>query len=229
MRRLSLYLLSAGIWLAACAGPSTPTPTPTPTPDELLDRAGQAVLAMTSAGFALVREGTPAVLDPATGTSFDEVTGQYQAPDRVSATVKVTLFGSVVQLQMLWLPEGNYVTNPLTQAWTDAPVDARFNGAAFFGPDGIGGVLQEGIQNVTLVGVETVEERETYHLKGDADGGQLAPLTGGALAAGTLYPVDVWMEKAASNLVRLHIAEPDGNGWLIDLFGINEPVEIKAP
>jgi len=41
--------------------------------------------------------------------------------------------------------------------------------------------------------------------------------------------VDVWMKTADWYVVRLHITEPDGNGWLIDLFDINEPVEIKAP
>ena len=227
--RLSFLLVLTLIWLAGCGGPSTPPPTPTPTPDEWLDRAGEAALAIKSAQFILIREGTPAVLDPATNTTFTEAAGKYQAPDRVSATVKVTLFGSVVSVQMLWLPEGNYLSNPLTGAFDEAPAEASFNGVAMFAAGGIPGVLKEGIQNATLVGTETIEEVETYHLKGEADGDKLAALTADTLAAGTSYPVDVWMSTTTHNPVRLHIAEPDGNGWMIDLFAFDEPVEINAP
>jgi len=94
---------------------------------------------------------------------------------------------------------------------------------------GIPSVLKDGIQNATLVGTEIIEDVETYHLQGEADGSQLASLAAGVLTAGTLYPVDVWMKSTDWYVVRLHITEPDGNGWLIDLFGINELVEIKAP
>jgi hypothetical protein len=80
-----------------------------------------------------------------------------------------------------------------------------------------------------MVGTETVEDVETFHLKGEADGEKLSVLTAGALDAGTLYPVDVWIDAANYYVARIHVVEPDGNGWLIDLFAINEPVEIKAP
>ena len=33
------------------------------------------------------------------------------------------------------------------------------------------------------------------------------------------------LRKAA----RIHVTEPEGNGWLIELFGTNEPVEIPTP
>lgn len=227
--RLSFLFVLTLIWLAGCGGPSTPPPTPTPTPDEWLDRAGEAALAIKSAQFTLIREGTPAVLDPATNTTFTEAAGKYQAPDRVSATVKVTLLGNTLSVQMLWLPEGNYLSNPLTGAFSEAPAEATFNGVAVFGAGGIPGVLKDGIQNAAMVGTETIEEVETYHLKGEADGEKLAALTAGALAAGTSYLVDVWMNTTTHNPVRLHITEPDGNGWMIDLFAFGEPVEIQAP
>ncbi|HLF01621.1 MAG TPA: LppX_LprAFG lipoprotein [Anaerolineales bacterium] len=218
-------LAIAAALLAACG----PTPTPTPTPDELLDRAGEAVLAMTSAQFALTREGAPAVLDPQTNTTFSEATGQYLAPDRVSATAKVTLFGTVAEIQMLWVPEGVYISNPLTGALTKTTIDTAFNGAAMFGVNGAAAVLKDGLTNVQLVGTEKIDEIDAYHLKGEADGAKLGPLTAGALAADKTYPVDVWMDVATSNLVRIHVAESETDGWLLELFDINVPVEIKAP
>ena len=232
MLKMLFATLTTAIMLVGCTGAVTPTPippTPTPTPDELLDRAAQAVSAMTSAQFSLTREGASAVLDPSTHTIFTEATGQYQAPNRVSASVKVSAGETVFQLEMRWLPEGNYITNPLTQTWTKMPPDFKFNGAAVFGPEGMASVLKDGIENVTLVGAETVEDQEAYHLKGEAAGDKVAPITAGLLSAEASYPVEVWMETSLSNVVRVHIAEPDGSGWVIDLFDINRPVDIKAP
>ncbi len=229
MYKLRVIIASGVVLLVACAAPSAPPPTPTPTPDELLDRAAQAILAMNSAKFQVIRQGTPAVLDPATGITMTEATGQYQAPDRVSASIKVNLFGNVVEIQMLWLPEGNFVTNPLTQAFEPAPAETGFDGADLFTPEGMPSVLQDGLQNVVLVGEEAIEGRQTYHLQGEADGESLASVTAGGLASGTVYPVDIWLDVLESYVVRLEITEPDGNGWLIDFFDINEPVEIQAP
>jgi hypothetical protein len=181
-----------------------------------------------SAQFTLTREGAPVPLDPQTGTAFTEATGHYQAPDRVSASTKVSLGSAVLEIKWLWLPEGNYVTNPLTGGWTTAP-EIAFNGANIFGAAGIAAILKDGLQNITQVGAEKIDETDTLHFKGEADGAQLAALTAGTLTSGTAYPVDVWLLPTTAEVVRVRITEPDGNGWVIDLFALNEPVEIKAP
>jgi hypothetical protein len=184
---------------------------------------------MKSAKFTITREGAPAVLDVTSNMTFTEVTGEYQAPDRVSTQVKVTLFSNVFEIRLLWLPEGNYMSNPLTGRMDHLPDNLAFNGAALFKPAGIPAVLKGGIRNPKLVGMETIGGVAVYHFSGTADGAVLSPLTAGALTAGTLYPVNIWVEKGTFNLVRFHIAEPDGNGWLIDVYDINVPVEILAP
>ena len=130
---------------------------------------------------------------------------------------------------MLWLPEGDFMTNPLTQTFLPTPPELSFDVAALFAPEGFPLVLQEGIQQAEFVASESLEGSEVDHLRGKADGATLAPLTAGALAPGTLYPVDVWMEKSTGNVLRLHITEPNENGWLIDLFEIDVPVEISTP
>jgi hypothetical protein len=207
----------------------TPTPTPTPSPAELLSKSGDAVLAMKFAKFAITREGAPAVLDPTTNMTFTEVTGEYQAPDRVSAQVNVTLLGNVFAIRLLWLPEGNFMSNPITGRMDSLPANTVFNGAALFKPAGIPAVLKGGIQNPKLVGMETIDTVIVYHFSGTSDGAVLSPLTAGALTPGTLYPVNIWVAKSTFNIVRFHIAEPDGNGWQIEVYDINVPVEILAP
>jgi hypothetical protein len=246
MKKICVITLLAILVLAACVNPApnataiptrtstptrtpTPTLTPTPSPAELLAKSADAMLAMKSARFKITREGAPVVFDTVTNMSFTEITGEYQAPDRVSAQINVTIFGNVLQIQVLWLPEGNFITNPLTGRMEPAPANLAFNGAALFQAGGIPAVLRTGIQNPKLAGMETIEGVNTIHIRGEADGAILAPLLAGALESGTLYPVDIWMEKSTYNLIRIHIAEPDGNGWLIDEFDINAAIEINAP
>jgi hypothetical protein len=242
MRKI-LTALTLILLVAACSQAATPktdatprptptatiTPTPTPSPAEILSAAGDAVLAMKSARFTLLREGQPAVFDPGTGMSFSEASGEYQAPDRVHAQVKVSLFGNTLQIEIYWLPEGVFLSNPLTRQFEPAPEDLGFDGAALFGADGMPAVLKEGIQNPQRVGTETIEDVQTIHVSGEADGAVLAPLTAGELQSGTMYPVDVWVDMGTFVPVRLHVAEPDGNGWLIDLYDIDAEIEIQLP
>jgi hypothetical protein len=216
--------------LAACGAPEpTPEPTPTPTPQQMLDRAADAVLALQSAQFRLAREGAPAVLDQATNLTFSEAAGQYQAPDRVAATVKASAFGAVLEVEARWVPEGAFLSNPLTGQFGPAPANLGLNGPAIFGDAGMPAMLRGGVQNLTFVGAETLDGVAVDHLRGQADGGELAALTAGALSPGALYTVDVWLEQATANPVRIHITEPDGSGWVIDLFDFNTPVTIVAP
>ena len=34
-----------------------------------------------------------------------------------------------------------------------------------------------------------------------------------------MYPVDLWIDEKSANPVQIHVTEPEGNGWLIELFG----------
>ena len=233
-----LILLGAACSLAAPSN-STPqptrtptptiTPTPTPSPAQILSKAGEAMLAMKSARFTLVREGDPIVLEATTGMSFNAASGEYQAPDRVHAVVKVGLLGNVLEIEIYWLPEGVFLSNPLTKRFEPAPVDLGFDGAALFQPDGMPGVLNGGIQNPKMAGAENIEGVDTIHIAGQADGKVLAPLTAGALQAGTMYPVDVWVDPTSGYPVRMHVSEPDGSGWQIDLYDFNTGIKVDLP
>ncbi|MBN1440050.1 MAG: LppX_LprAFG lipoprotein [Anaerolineales bacterium] len=207
----------------------TVTLTPTPSPAEILAQAGDAMLAMDSARFLLIREGEPVTLDPATGMTFSEAAGDYQAPDRVRADVKVMLFGNVLQIEVYWLPEGTYLSNPLTRQLVPASDGLGFDGASIFQADGMPAVLRTGIQNPQRVGTEDIEGVAAIHIRGEADGAALAALTAGTLQSGTLYPVDVWVDAAAFVPARVHVAEPGGNGWRIDFYDIDAEIEVQLP
>jgi hypothetical protein len=201
-----------------------------PAPQEYLNRAAEAVLKLKSAQFTLTREGTPAFLDEKNGITFTSAQCSYAAPDRVSCNVKVSSkTGTILQITRVWVPEGTFQSNPLTRQFGKAPADASFNGAVLFARSGIPEILQTSVQKAQMVGPEKIRDRSTLHLKGEVRGDKLNPLMGATVKPELMYPVALWMEEPSAVPVRIHVTEPGGNGWLIELFATNEPVEIPTP
>jgi hypothetical protein len=195
-----------------------------------LNRTADAVLALKSTRFSLKREGTPAVLDEKNAITFTTADCAYSAPDRVSCNVKVALkSGTILQLTRVWVPEGTFQSNPLTRQFGKAPPDANFNGVVLFAKTGIPEILKTAVQKAQVVGREPLQNRQTVHLRGEVSGEKLNPLVGSTLKPDVMYPVDCWIEEQSANVTRIHVTEPEGNGWLIELFGTNEPVDIPTP
>jgi hypothetical protein len=198
--------------------------------DQPLNAAADAILKLKSAQFSLKREGTPAFLDEKNGITFTLAECVYAAPDRVSCNVKISLKnGTILQLTRVWVPEGVFQTNPLTRQFGKAPADSSFNGAALFAKTGIADILRTGTRNTQLVGKEKIQGKDTLHLKGEVSGEKLNPLIGSTLKPDYMHPVDLWMEEQSSRPVQVHVAEPEGKGWLIELFALDEPVDIPTP
>ena len=198
--------------------------------EQYLNAAADAVLNLKSTQFSLKREGTPAFLDEKNGITFTLAECSYAAPDRVSCNVKISLKnGNILQLTRVWVPEGVFQTNPLTRQFGKAPADASFNGAALFAKTGIANILRTATRNPQLVGKEKLQGKDTLHLKGEVSGEKLNPLVGSTLKPEFMHPVDMWMEEKSSRPVQVHVSEPEGNGWLIELFAMNEPVDIPTP
>jgi len=202
------------------------------TPQEHLNSAADAILRLKSAQFTLTREGAPAFLDEKAGITFTVAQCAYAAPDRVSCNVKVSSkTGTVLQLTRVWVPEGTFQSNPLTRQFGKAPPDSSFNGVVLFARTGIPEILQTGVQKPQLVGNETIRSKNTLHFRGEVRGDKLNALigSGSTVKPELMYPVDLWMEDQSANPVRIHVTEPAGNGWLIELSAVNEPVDIPTP
>jgi LppX/LprAFG-like lipoprotein len=199
-------------------------------PQDQLNRAADAVLKLKSAQFTLTREGAPAVLDDKNGTTFTGAQCLYAAPDRVSCNIKIaSKSGIILQLTRVWVPEGAFQSNPLTRQFMKAPADAAFNGAVLFAKTGIPDVLRTSVQKVQIVGTEKIRDKNALHIRGEAKGEKLNPLTGGTLTNEASYPVELWMEDQTANPLRIHVSESGGNGWMVDLFAFNEPVDVPTP
>ena len=219
-----MKLLAAALLCLAAAACAAPPPSPT----ALVERAAAKTAALKSVAFDLVRVGEPVLLDPGSGILFSAAAGEYQAPDRVRARVKITAVGVVVTVEMLWLPEGFYSSNPFTGAFEKQPATPGFDPAALVRSE-IPALLRTELRDLTLVGSEKVGGADAHHLRAQADGAKLRALTGGVVVPGT-HTVDLWIDAATSQLVRLVDTEPAGSaGWRLELSGHDRPVEIKAP
>ena len=220
----AIVLLALGITLSAQAGRGN-----APTQDQL-NRVADAILKLKSAQFTLTREGTPAFLDEKNGVTFTAAQCSYAAPDRVSCNVKIaSKNGTILQLTRVWVPEGTFQSNPLTRQFGKITADTSFNGVLLFAKTGIPEILRTSVQKPQPAGTETIRDKRTLHFKGEVSGEKINPLVGSTLKPELTYPVDLWMEEQSANPVRIHVTEPAGNGWLIDLFAVNEPVDIPTP
>ena len=196
---------------------------------DYLNRTADAILALKSARFTLKREGAPVFLDEKKKITFAAAACAYSAPDRVFCNVKVQLKnGSIVKVKRVWVPEGAFQTNPMTQELGRSPADS-FNPVALFAATGIPEVLRTGFQNAQVVGREKIQNWDAIHLKGEVSGEKLNPLVGSTLKPELAYPVDLWIDEQSANPERIHVTESEGNGWLVELSGANEPVHIPPP
>lgn len=201
-------------------------------PQERLNSAADAILRLKSAQFTLTREGAPAFLDEKAGVTFSAAHCSYAAPDRVSCNIKISSkSGTILQITRVWVPEGTFQSNPLTRQFVKAPADDSFNSPLLFARTGIPAILRTSVQKPHMVGTETIHGKSTVQLKGDVRGDKLSPLigSGSTINPELTYPVDLWLEEPSANPVRIHITEPAGNGWLIELIAVNEPVDIPTP
>jgi len=230
MARLSLFVAFVALATAGINAQQPPAAQSGNAVQGHLNRTADAILAVKSTRFSLKREGTPAFLDEKNGITFTTADCLYAAPDRVSCNVKVSLRnGTIVQMTRVWVPEGTFQSNPLTRQFAKVPPDANFNGAVLFARAGIPDVLRSGVQKGQVVGTEKVQDRDVLHLKGEVSGAKLNPLMGSTVKPELTYPVDIWIDERSAIPAQLHVAEPEGNGWLIELSGINEPATIATP
>ena len=149
-------------------------------PQEHLNAAADAILKLKSARFSLKREGAPAFLDERTGITFTAARCAYAAPDRVSCNVKVAL------------KNGN-----------DPAVDARVGPRRHLSVESADAAVRQGAARTPISTAscclprpasrrfcgprfrrrkssarETIQNRQTLHLKGEVSGEKLNPLVG---------------------------------------------------
>jgi lipoprotein LprG len=210
------------------------TPTPTPTPGEISAAVGRATQASQSVHFTIALSGKPVPIDTSGLTLITTMEGDLKRPDSVLAVLGVTIGGGVSELRTVSLAGRQYLTNPLTRQWMCLAPGAAFDPAVLFAPDkGIEFLLQEGFQDVTLVGTEDLGGRPHYHLRGIMAGEQLQAISLGLLGAGPVV-VDLWADVETQRASRLVLVDTATDAtapstWTVDFSDYDKAVDVRAP
>lgn len=238
MRRSIALLLGAlaALALAACGGPAEPTPAPTPTPSprEISASVGRATQASQSAHFMIELSGKPVPIDATGLTLLNTMEGDLKRPDGVLAVLNVTLGGAVAEIRTVSLAGKQYITNPITRQWACLAPGAAFDPAVLFAPEqGIEFLLQEGFEEVTLVGTEELGGRPNYHLRGTMAGERLQAISLNLLGAGPVA-VDLWADAETLRATRLVLVDTATDAaapttWTVDFSDYDKAVEVRAP
>lgn len=223
------------IFSAGCGAPTPAiTPTPTPTPAEISARAGQATSAAQSLAFSITVTGQPVYSDSARVFVITSIEGALRRPDGVLATLKLRSAAGVSEVRTVSLAGKQYITNPLTRAWQCLAPGQTFDPAILFDSQkGIERLLQDGIENITLVGEEDLEGRLTYHLRGTISGQRLADISNGLIGAAPVT-ADIWADRETLRLAKIVLVDtaPDASEpsiWTLLFSAYDQPVEVRAP
>lgn len=239
----------------------TPTPTPPPDPQAILSRAAARVAATESLAFVLehpsgstrispgllltraegvVNRPAAAGVDTPANTPADT---PANAPGNFRITLDLEVSGSILQVSVIAVEEGAFITNLFSGQWERTEREAvpfRLDNAAqtFAG-------LISGVQSPELAGEERLaaEGYTAYRLRGTLPAAALGQLVPAILAdppdpAGPgvpEVPVEIWADRAEIRLPRALLAGPLSPGdaaearRLLTLEALAPPAEITAP
>ncbi len=235
----------------------TPTPTPPPDPQAILSRAAARVAATESLAFVLEHQSGGAWISP--GLLLTRAEGVFNrpvaagpvaagpdtaggdtavnAPGNFRITLDLETSGSFLQVSVIAVEEGVFITNLFSGQWERTEREAvpfRLDNAAqtFAG-------LISGVQSPELAGEErlAVEGYTAYRIRGTLPAAALGQLVPAVLAdtAGPDVAVEIWADRAEIRLPRALLAGPLSPGdaaeaeRTLTLEALDPPAEITAP
>lgn len=216
--------------LTACGG-DAPADLP---PQEMVARAAAQMERLPGFHFVIDRSGAPAFVDPDETISFGGAVGDYVAPDRARATVRVILPGLVTELNVISIGAVQWETNVATGQWDELPPNWGFNPAALFDPEvGLPTILAHDLAEAALAGTERVGGTELYLVTGRVAGERPFRLSNGLIGPEPLA-AQLWIAPETFELHRLVVTEAAAEGsepsvWQIDFSEFGQVVAIEPP
>ena len=227
---------------APAANASVPTPTPTPPPDpaKILDEMAGNLRNMESMRFA-VTHNPGSIYVSTVSAKATEAAGTWQTADGADITIEAYLVagpnadpetGTYVQLQIVVTPDGYFITDPLSGAWTKRPVDTVPIPITELA--NIMGDMVASITNATLAGEEELDGIDTYKITGQAPASVmnwllLTPIEGQSV------DVEIWTDRELKLLRQARIIGPINEYDVPDtvreikLTDLNESISVEPP
>ena len=144
----------------------TPTVTPSPTPsarlpsaEDILEASTEAMMAVSSFHFEL----DVVVKVESDDFALDlpvEISGDYQAPDRIKASLKMVVIFLTIETEMVSLGNTQYIKEPETGEWQVTVGESSI----FLDPAQFVQVELENLKDLAIVGLESLDGVEVYHL-----------------------------------------------------------------
>lgn len=225
------------VFLLAAACSNTPNTAPDLPADEMVARSAARMQQLDGFRFVIDRSGAPAFVDPNETISFAQAIGDYVAPDRARATVRVILPGLVTELNIISIDDVQWETNVATGQWEELPPNWGFNPTVLFDNEvGLQAVLASDMSNIQFVGSETIEDgpnKLLYALTGDVAGERLFQMSNGLIGPDPVQ-AKLWIAPETFELHRIVATEPVADAdepsvWQVDFSEYDRVVEIAPP
>ncbi|MFN8530564.1 MAG: LppX_LprAFG lipoprotein [Anaerolineae bacterium] len=245
---LSLAVLAI---LSACTGTPSDTRTASPTPIDplaLVTEAANRIRAAQTFRMDVNEEGPDYRIETAyASVYFRHASAQYAAPGVMQAEVSVIepLTRLRIDVGVFARAENQWYRAIWTgNTWINEAFAVGFNPQSLIAEDTGFNAALSAIIDLRYIGDETLESGvETYHVSGGAHGEDVNALLVGLIETGGDVTVDIFIAKDTLYPVRFIITEenspwavtpeagedPQPIRWIMDLYGINEPVEFDEP
>ncbi|MCB8945337.1 MAG: LppX_LprAFG lipoprotein [Ardenticatenaceae bacterium] len=228
-----LLLLLLVMSLAACDTEEVPTVSP----EEIVQKTADSLNQLPGFHFIIERTGAPAFVDPDGLIAFRRAEGDYTAPDKARAIVRVIAPGLVTEVNVISIGAVQWQTNIVTGAWEELPPNWGFNPAVLFDPAvGLPAILQNDLSELQLVGTEPLEgvtNDAVYRLTAVVAGDSIYQMSG-TLIGPEAVTAEFWVDPATFHPLRILVTEPvpgsdEPSLWQVDFSQMGEVVAIEPP
>ena len=205
---------------------------------EILARSAKRMISLSGYEFLINRSGQPVFVNIEQKIAFRRAEGQFLAPDRVAAKVRVIAPGVVSDVQIVGIGDAQWETNFLSGKWQLSDPRYSFNPALMFDVDkGIPKILAKDMENITLVGREELVEmpgKSMYAITASIHGESAYTITNGMIDKDTLQ-AKIWVDPLQFDVYRMLITDPANSAeqedtiWQIDFWNFNGKFVIEEP
>jgi len=196
--------------------------------EELLLISAERLASLEAFAFTLVHENGYTQI--VRGLAMERAEGEVAGPERMQAELRARAGPINVNLRLIILPEGSWITNPLTGQWESEDISI----AQFFDPaTGVAALMTE-LSNVEVTGSEVISGAATRRIEGTVDSGALETLLPG-VARGQPLTVRLWIGVDDPVVHRLEVigaVEPGDSPDLVrrlTLSDFGSEFQIQAP
>ncbi len=218
--------------LAACGGGSKETPPPSPAASvrTVLEGSARAMAQVTSFRFALDQTGGDTPIPG--GLGLRSARGAMARPDRLTADIKASVAGFIVEVKVVSVGDRAFMTNPITGAWQT--YERGVSPVAFLDPaKGVGLILQSLI-DPSIEGEAASGGAPAFRVRGRLPA-EAVQFVAGSFAEGSVVDAALLIARDDLRLRQATLAgritknETEGIVRVLTFSEFDRPVTIEPP